>query len=164
VGGKLRTKGFAATTASSIWRAESCFADAMPFDPAFGASGGEDLDLFLRLEARGCRLVWCAEAVVWETVPAERKTLSYNLMRAYSGAQVYAASVIKNATSPPVKAFDVMARGAIQTVSLLWLPFIMLLGGVRWQQQLITIASGLGKVLWWHKLPLYHIEKPPPNA
>jgi succinoglycan biosynthesis protein ExoM len=59
-GGREKPAGFAVSTASSIWRVKTCFTDAAPFDPAFGACGGEDLDLFLRLARRGRRFVWRA--------------------------------------------------------------------------------------------------------
>jgi succinoglycan biosynthesis protein ExoM len=164
-GGSHRTRGFPMTTATSLWRVATCFTDALPFDPAFGASGGEDFDLFLRLEQRGCRFVWCAEAVVTETIPAERTTLWYNLQRAFSGSQAYAAATIKNAPAPWRSGADLMLRGAVQAVLLGGQALILLpLGGARWQQRLILTAQGLGKVFWWSKLRLYHIEKAPAGA
>lgn len=82
--GPDKPHGFALSTASSLWRRDSCFTDPQPFDPAF--SGGEDFDLFLRLQARGRRFVWCAEAGVWETVPHGRTRVGYYLLRACLGA------------------------------------------------------------------------------
>ena len=53
-----------------------------PFLPEFG-TGGEDVDFFRRMkDERGCRFVWCREAVVYETVPPSRWTRSYMLKRA----------------------------------------------------------------------------------
>jgi succinoglycan biosynthesis protein ExoM len=163
--GPHRTRGFSMTTATSLWRAATCFTDALPFDPEFGASGGEDFELFLRLELRGRRFVWCAEAVVTETIPVERCTLSYNVLRAYSGSQAYAAATIKNAARPFRSAANVMLRGALQAL-LLGLQVVIALpfGRVVWQQRLILAAQGLGKLLWWRKLPLYRNEKAPSGA
>ena len=53
---------------------------AEPFDPRFD-NGGEDTDFFKRMTSRGCTFVWCDEAVVYETVPANRLTRSYMLKR-----------------------------------------------------------------------------------
>ena len=53
-----------------------------PFDPRFGKTGGEDVDFFRKALSDGKRLVWCNEAVVFESVPAERLTRSYYLKRA----------------------------------------------------------------------------------
>jgi succinoglycan biosynthesis protein ExoM len=51
------------------------------FRPEFG-SGGEDRDLFRRLIAQGLQFVWCAEAPVYEMVPAVRCTRRFMLRRA----------------------------------------------------------------------------------
>ena len=51
------------------------------FDPAFGRTGGEDTDFFARQFARGNVFVWCDEAVVTETIPPERCTVSYHVRR-----------------------------------------------------------------------------------
>jgi succinoglycan biosynthesis protein ExoM len=169
VGGRNRTRGFVISTASSLWRRATCFTDAAPFDPAFGASGGEDLDLFLRLEGRGRRFVWCAEAGVWETIPAGRTALRYQAMRAYSGAQVYTAAAIRHAAAPARSAADIMGRGAIQAVTglaaLLVSGLLQSMTGETGRQRLVQhvlgTASAAGKLLWWRKIPLYHIEKVP---
>lgn len=50
-----------------------------PFDPRFDLSGGEDTDLFVRLEQRGARVAWCPEVIVWERVPPARATRRYLL-------------------------------------------------------------------------------------
>jgi succinoglycan biosynthesis protein ExoM len=168
VSGPAKPRNFAISTASSIWRVATCFTDAEPFDPGFGGVGGEDLDLFLRLERRGRRIVWCAEAGVCETIPHERTTFSNQLMRAYSGAQAYAAVTIKNARHPVAAGADVMARGAVQALvsGLKMIPLAAMawLGrkdaGFRLRQEVLAAASALGKVMWWRKLHYYQVEKP----
>ena len=165
--GPEKPPGFALSTASSLWRAATCFTDAAPFDPAFGACGGEDFDLFLRLERRGRRFVWCAEAGVRETVPARRMRLRYHWLRAYSGAQVFAAAAIKNAPSRPAAMLDVGLRGLLQT--LLFAPaslaFAVLgrLGAAGLRQRAVELAfvalGGWGKLNWWRRVGLYHVEK-----
>jgi succinoglycan biosynthesis protein ExoM len=172
VSGPAKPRDFAISTASSIWRAATCFTDPEPFDPAFGAVGGEDFDLFLRLERRGRRIVWCAEAGVRETIPGERTTLSNHIMRTYSGAQAYAAATIKNTDRPIVAGANIMARGALQAAAagLTMLPLAAMerLGrpdaGVRLHQQVLAASSALGKVMWWRKLRYYHVERPPVSA
>lgn len=46
--------------------------DGEPFDRHYGLTGGSDRVLSLDLRARGHEIVWSAEAIVHETVPAER--------------------------------------------------------------------------------------------
>jgi glycosyltransferase involved in cell wall biosynthesis len=51
------------------------------FRPECGG-GGEDVDFFRRMMAKGLRFVWSADAAVEEVVPPERCTRSYLLTRA----------------------------------------------------------------------------------
>jgi hypothetical protein len=53
----------------------------LEFDPALGLSGGEDTHFTSALTAAGGRIVWCAEAVVSDVVPADRLTRRYLLAR-----------------------------------------------------------------------------------
>ncbi len=165
-GGAGRQNTFVVSTASSLWRAATCFTDPEPFDPAFGKSGGEDLDLFLRLQGRGRRIVWCAEARVWETIPASRTALRFQLLREFTGGQVYAALSARHARQPALRLADIMARGAVQVVigagnaagGAVLAPFA---GRWRMIRGLLQVSAGAGKLLWWRKLPLYHVEKAP---
>lgn len=52
-----------------------------PFRPLFG-DGGEDVDFFRRMSARGCRFIWCDEAPVDEVVPPYRCTRRFLMRRA----------------------------------------------------------------------------------
>jgi succinoglycan biosynthesis protein ExoM len=159
---------FALSTANSLWRADTCFTDAAPFDPDFGACGGEDFDLFLRLEQRGRRFVWCAEAGVWETVPPGRMQLRYQWLRAYSGAQVFAAAAVKNARSRPAAVLNIGLRGIAQTIAFgaaaLPLALAGRLSGQALRDRAIGMAfaaiAGWGKVTWWRRVRLYHVERP----
>lgn len=53
----------------------------LAFDPALGLSGGEDTHFTSALTGAGGRIVWCAEAVVSDVVPADRLTRRYLLAR-----------------------------------------------------------------------------------
>ena len=153
------TPGFVVSTASSIWRRATCLTDPVVFDPAFGASGGEDLDLYLRLERRGRRFVWSAGAGVHETIPAGRTAWRYQLLRAYSGAQVYTAAAIRHSDAPRRRAAGIMGRGAAQAALGLLRAVPATLRG-RGLNAAFMLASGSGKLTWWRKVPLYHIERP----
>jgi glycosyltransferase involved in cell wall biosynthesis len=54
------------------------------FDRRYGASGGEDYDLFRRTARAGGRIVWCDEAEVTEPAPPERLTRRGLLHRYYT--------------------------------------------------------------------------------
>ena len=169
-GGAGKGGGFVVSTASSLWRRDTCFTDPEPFDPAFGVSGGEDLDLFLRLQSRGRRFVWCAEAGVWETIPASRTTMRFHALREFTGAQVYTATSVRHSATPLVRTADIMARGAAQLaigatgllVAGLLAPLTGAAGKRRLARYVMKASAGAGKLFWFRKAPLYHTEKPPP--
>ena len=52
------------------------------FDPAFGA-GGEDVNFFKEMQAKGYVFIWCNNAPVYEVVPVHRCTKKYFLRRAF---------------------------------------------------------------------------------
>lgn len=54
------------------------------FESRFGLSGGEDNLFSRRLGAAGLSMVWCAESVVTDRVPATRMTRRWVLTRAWS--------------------------------------------------------------------------------
>lgn len=163
--GPKRPRDFAIGTSNSLWRAETSFTDAEPFDPWFGASGGEDTDLFLRVARRGLKAVWCSEALVWEAVPASRTSFSNQILRMFSFGQGYAAANIKNADSGFARGASIMMRGAVQAVGfgLLLVPFgVLKLLGVRQGDRLfkstaLKASVGLGKAFWWRRLSYYHL-------
>jgi glycosyltransferase involved in cell wall biosynthesis len=53
------------------------------FDPAFGLTGGEDKDFFVRLRDQGARFAWVDEAVAYAYVPESRANWRWVLQRAY---------------------------------------------------------------------------------
>ncbi|GAB3999304.1 glycosyltransferase family 2 protein [Nocardioides marmoraquaticus] len=56
------------------------------FDPRFGTTGGGDSLFTSQLTAAGGRMVWCAESVVVDHVPADRMTPAWILSRSYNMA------------------------------------------------------------------------------
>ena len=51
------------------------------FDPTLGIQG-EDQDFFKRLIKKGCRFIWCQEAIVYDVVTSERYFKKYYIRRA----------------------------------------------------------------------------------
>lgn len=52
-----------------------------PFDPRFNFLGGGDMDFFTRCRVAGFRAFWVEEALITETVPAERARIPWVLKR-----------------------------------------------------------------------------------
>ncbi|MDE3174930.1 MAG: hypothetical protein KGM15_02335 [Pseudomonadota bacterium] len=73
--GPHKTRGAALTPGNALLRA-SALAQAR-FDPAFGLAGGEDFDLFCRLQRAGRRFAWRPSLRGFEFVPAARCEPAY---------------------------------------------------------------------------------------
>lgn len=145
---------------NGLFEREACFgATHPPFDPQLGLTGGED-SLFLRqLMRRGGKVIWCAEAVVRETIPPERLTPRYLLRRIFRGAQTRTFVYAAVRPAQPGRAAFWMAVGCVQIV--LYTPAALVLrlfNHERWLPVAAKAAGGLGKVLWHPKLHprLYH--------
>ena len=87
-GRPLRT----AATSNTFMRAHIARSDglALRFNEAMRFTGGSDNEYFYRAADRGARICWMDDAVVLETVPENRTTLTWHLSRA---ARVAANSV-----------------------------------------------------------------------
>ncbi len=158
VSGPARPRDFVMGTGNSIWRASTCFTDPAPFDPGFGTCGGEDLELFLRLERRGRRFAWCAGAVACEVVPSSRLAMRYALLRAYSGGQVYAAAMLRHrgiGLPRLLAAAMAQALGQGALALALW-PFAAARG--RFGRAALAAAGALGKLSWGRRVALYRAE------
>lgn len=119
--------------------------DDGPFDLAFGLSGGEDSALFGRMAREGARFVWCDEAPVFETIPAQRVTLRYLLSTAFAAGQVHAHQRVQSQGTRAIP--QLLGRGgAAACMGGLLAVVTMPLGfdhAVRWAR---IAAAGTGKL------------------
>ncbi len=77
---------------------------AVRFDEAFGLSGGSDTLFTRQLSARGGVMVWCAEAMVVDQVPAARATASWVLRRALRGGNSWSRTSLALEEGPAGRA------------------------------------------------------------
>jgi succinoglycan biosynthesis protein ExoM len=106
-------------TGNSVFRRSTTLNDPVPFDPAFGRTGGEDYELFCRLQRRGRRFGWLPGAVVSEFVPASRCEEAYLVQRFFTGGRTFAATVARHSGRPRLARWLVRAKAAVQLVTLL---------------------------------------------
>ena len=135
-------------TGNSLLRRATCLTAPEPFDPALGRSGGEDYDLFVRLAAQGRRMVWCAEAVVHEVVPADRASFAYMRRRNWRGGQQWAVIAIRRARRPALKAVLVTLRAAAQ-LGLVTLQRLLARDPADVARRRLKVAQVAGKLCWW---------------
>jgi succinoglycan biosynthesis protein ExoM len=74
---------------ANTWLRRRLF-DDVSFDSAFDRTLGEDVDLFIRLSARGARILWCEEARVVEWVPPHRHRALSLLRRSFESGGAHA--------------------------------------------------------------------------
>jgi len=74
----------AETSTSNSFVRRSLFAEQR-FDPAWGRTGGSDVEIFDRMLAAGADFQWCDEALVREVIPARRRCLGWLSQRAFRG-------------------------------------------------------------------------------
>jgi succinoglycan biosynthesis protein ExoM len=65
--------------------------DCVPnFDLRFALTGGEDGHFFFKVTQAGFKIVWCAEAIAYETISSRRANIRWLLRRAYMGGNNWA--------------------------------------------------------------------------
>lgn len=74
------------------------------FDTTLGLGGGEDTVFSRRLHRLGGRMVWCAESVIVDQVPANRMTRRWVLTRAWSHGNAATFTDLALAAGPSARA------------------------------------------------------------
>ncbi|MGA0532044.1 glycosyltransferase family 2 protein [Hansschlegelia sp. KR7-227] len=148
--GPRKSPGITLGTNNSIFRTARALDGGVAFDAAYGHAGGEDYDLFCRLQARGLRFGWLPGAEVIEHVPADRCDEGYLRRRLYAGGQIYVAIMAARSRRPAVARWTLRAKAAAQAGLLaLAAPLHLLRGpaaradyGFRWAGVLGKLSSG----------------------
>ncbi|GAA0505152.1 MAG: glycosyltransferase family 2 protein [Pigmentiphaga sp.] len=127
-----------------------------PFDPAFGATGGEDAMFLWDMHGLSARMVWCAEAAVSEHVPTARTNLAWILRRAYWGGQTLVRARA-NRLPPARKAALFAYLGLRATTQLLLAGAFALcllpvsrLKAIRWLNTASAQAGKLSAIVGYH--------------
>jgi len=108
------------------------------FRPEF--RGGEDTDFFSRMIDKGCKFIWCDEAVAYEVIASTRWNRAFLLKRALlRGANTIkyrgfgAREIIKSVVAVPTYAFG--------------LPFAFIMGQHHFMDLAVRLCDHLGKLL-----------------
>lgn len=153
--GPHKTLGAALATGNTLFRRSTALAH-WRFDPAFGLAGGEDFDLFCRLQSAGRRFAWRPSLRAFELVPAARCKPSYLRRRFYAGGQVYAAAIAGLSPMPQLARWRLRGRALAQA---LWLApgaaAATLRGGAARDEASYVLAGVLGKLSLGSPHPLY---------
>lgn len=121
------------------------------FDLDFGITGGDDTMFTRELVGAGGRIVWCAEAMVVDVVPAARVTHRWVMLRAFSSGNSWSTTSAKLARTPAerLSAFcsSVVSGAARVALGCLRVAAGLVLRSQRHRARgARTIARGLGMV------------------
>ena len=156
--GPGRRGSTALATNNSIFRRSTALIDdgSDLFDLVFGHGGGEDYDLFCRLQRRGCRFGWLPEAVVSEHVPEGRCDPDYLRRRFYAGGQAIATALARSSSRPGLARAVIRMKALVQATLLAGLaPVAILRGRHARLDHGYRLADALGKLSFGSIYPLY---------
>ena len=129
-----------------------CITSIEPFAPALGRFGGEDVLFFHDLHLAGRRIVWCAEAAVFDRIPPERLGIPYLLRKRFRDGQITSSTCVMTTPRQPVKLAASMVIGFAQLA--LGTGRAALFAGFardRAKAGLCLAAGGAGKLLWMRR-------------
>jgi len=108
------------------------------FRPEF--RGGEDTDFFNRMIDKGCKFIWCDEAVAYEVIGSTRWDRFFLLKRA----------LLRGSNTVKYQGFgalDIAKSLVAVPVYVLGLPFTFILGQHRFMDLAVRLCDHLGKLL-----------------
>ena len=117
-----------------------------PFDPEYGLSGGEDGILFGKLAIQGAKLIFCAEAIVYDFVPRERANLRYLTKRTFRIGITYTKRIISTSNYKIAIRLPLLIKGIIYTLISILL-FLLCSPIKLWRSHwYLKIVSNLGHI------------------
>jgi succinoglycan biosynthesis protein ExoM len=84
-----------------------------PFDPGYGLTGGEDVNLFGRLSENGAAYIFCPEAIVYDYVPKERSNLKWLTRRYFRTGLTYTERIINRSRQKHLKKIYELFKGMV---------------------------------------------------
>jgi succinoglycan biosynthesis protein ExoM len=158
--GPRKIDGIGLATNNSIFRRATTLTEAKPFDPALGRSGGEDYDLFCRLQRQGRRFFWLPDAAVSEFVPAERCQRSYLTRRFYAGGQHFARAIALGGRNPQATRWLIRAKALVQAGMLACrAPLCLIQSEQQRADYMFRLAGVMGKLSFGPLYPLYQPQE-----
>lgn len=154
--GPHQTRQIALGTNNTILRRAALPANGAPFDVAFGHGGGEDYDLFCRMQREGRRFGWLPEARADEFVPAGRCEPSYLRGRFFVGGQTFAAGASGASAHPRLRRWVLRLKAAAQALLIsAAFPVVALRGRAARLDHSYRLAGVWGKMSFGEIYPIY---------
>ncbi|MCB9058442.1 MAG: glycosyltransferase family 2 protein [Calditrichae bacterium] len=110
---KTGTKTTYGRTGNAIVKKEWLNKVEGPFDENFGLTGGEDTNLFSKLNKLGAKYVECFEGFVREYVPPERTEIRWMLNRAKRMGMIFVRRSVSNSNYPSLIILKIFGKSII---------------------------------------------------
>lgn len=133
-------------TGNVLFKSAILNTDELPFHVKFDTAG-EDVDFFRRMMAKGCKFVWCDEAVAYELIPASRCNRKYLLRRAL----LRGSNFPKHPTGKLKNVVRSLIAVPLYTIAL---PVLALFGQHVFLNYLIKLLDHASRLLAFAGLPL----------
>lgn len=129
-----------------------------PFDPQDGLTGGEDANLFEKIERKGAKLVFCKEGIVYDHVPFNRANMKWLTQRKFRTGRGFTSIKLKHAKNKvATKTYYLLKSIAFLIVSILafvvCLPFKI--QRTRW---FLNIVSNIGHLAAFTRIEYQEYE------
>jgi succinoglycan biosynthesis protein ExoM len=130
------------------------------FDDRFNLSGGEDTHFFLRARKAGHSMVWSQEAIVVESIPAERANLAWLLRRGYQCGNTWSFCELSLDQGFCVRVVRFFKASAYVVIGFARSVLSMFRGRAALARSLQTVCIGLGMItgLAGHKFLAYQFS------
>lgn len=116
-----------------------------PFDPQFALTGGEDTDLFMRLNGAGFKIFWAANAIVRESVPLSRTTMKWILQRGFRAWSSHSLCERKHRADWRNQSIRFVKGLALIGIGIARLP-TAIFGKAAFVKSLLYVARGCGAI------------------
>ncbi len=134
-------------TSSCIIKAVLIKSEPVPFDPAYGITGGEDVHLFTRLKRKGANFISSKEAIVTEFIPSERTTIKWLLKKSFQTGNSATRRMIENANNKLIKKTELFSRAILFEIISFILFIIHLPSKKLSTKWLMKFASNAGHLI-----------------
>ncbi|MBL1142239.1 MAG: glycosyltransferase family 2 protein [Proteobacteria bacterium] len=128
-----------------LFRSKLATDNNLCFNTAYNFTGGEDFHFFDRSYSLGNVHVWSAEAIIYETIPEERRTKKYLFFRHFTGAinNVLQYKTNNNTFSVWFH-FIIKIIGKIFSALVSAIIFLLTLNNSKLEKSIIKLASAIG--------------------
>jgi succinoglycan biosynthesis protein ExoM len=129
-----------------------------PFDPKDGLTGGEDANLFAKIQSKGAKFVFSQEGIVHDYVPLDRANLKWLLQRKFREGQGFTRIKLKQIKTKIFTKIYYFLKPVVFLLTSLVLFILCLPFKIQRTQWLLHFASNIGHLAAFTKIQYQEYE------